>query len=666
MARRDAKPIRWPSLLGKIAFALFVVGTCVAIRSIQPSSSVSAQQNGSAPRAAAARSPSRVRQVANSEPSSTSSQNLESVAASPHEIVAVVNGQRITRKYLARECIRRFGKDVLESLVNRQLILAACAENGIRISTQDVEDEVDRMAAKFSVPTDQWLAMLEDESGLSPMEYRRDVVWPTLALKRLAAEALEVTAADLKQAYESEFGPMVQVRLITAASKSKAEKLHAALAKQPDRFEQLAKEHSEDVNSAAARGLIPPIRRHVGEPELERVAFAMKPGEVSSVIPVAGQYAILKCDRHIPARELGPKQEEVVMAQLKDKISEQKLRSEGKKIFAGLQQRATVVNVYNDPEKSKQMPGVAATVNGKPVTLDYLGEQCLLRHGKAVLDAEINRTLLTQALARRSLQVQKTDLNAEIRRAAESFGYFTSDGKPDMERWLKHIAEQTGKSVDLYVRDAAWPSAALKKLVSTDLTVTEEDMQKSFLANYGERVEVQAIVLSDQRTAHEVFDLARRNPTEKFFGELANQYSIEPVSKANYGQVPPIRMHGGQPALEKEAFELKPDQISGIVAVGDKFILLRCLGRTQPIVDDPKVVEDELKRDIVEKKMRIAMTTEFDRLKESAQIDNFLAKTVQPGRSQVRAGKGQDQEGQNQVQPASFQDKSPRSTRRQP
>ncbi len=492
--------------------------------------------------------------------------------------------------------------------------------------------------------------MLEDESGISPTQYRRDVVWPTLALKRIAAESLEVSAADLEQAYDAEYGPMVQVRMIMSSTKAKAEKLHAAIVAKPERFEQLAKEHSEDVNSAAARGLIPPVRRHVGEPVLEKAAFGLKPGQVSPVISVANQFVILKCDRHIAARELGAKQKESIKLQLKDRIAEQRLRVEGKKIFGRLQSEARVVNVYNDPVKRKQMPGVAATINGKPVTLAQLGEQCILRHGNAVLDAEINRMLLEQSLSRRSLQVQKSDLNAEIVRAAESFGYFTPDGKSDVDRWLKHITEQTGKSVDLYVRDAVWPSAALKKLARTGSdNVTQDDLQKAFLANYGERVEVQAVVVSDQRTAHEVFDLARRNPTEKFFGELAHQYSVEPVSKANFGQVPPIRMHGGQPALEKEAFILQPGQISGVVAIGDAFVVMRCLGRTEPVVEDAKVVESELRLDIAEKKQRIAMTKEFDRLKEAAQVDNFLAKTVQPGKpSSPDTG----------VQQASFTDKS--------
>ena len=83
--------------------------------------------------------------------------------------------------------------------------------------------------------------------------------------------------------------------------------------------------------------------------------------------------------------------------------------------------------------------------------------------------------------------------------------------------------------------------------------------------------------------------------------------------------------------MEKEAFGLKAGDLSGIIAVGDKYIILRCLGRTEPIVQDYKSVETELRNELHEKKLRVAMAEEFDRLKEAAQIDNFLASTSQTG-----------------------------------
>ena len=83
--------------------------------------------------------------------------------------------------------------------------------------------------------------------------------------------------------------------------------------------------------------------------------------------------------------------------------------------------------------------------------------------------------------------------------------------------------------------------------------------------------------------------------------------------------------------VEEEAFRLKAGEQSGIIGVGDKFVIMRCLGRTKPVVADFAAAKDELTKDIGEKKLRLAMAAEFDRLKESAQIDNFLASTSQPG-----------------------------------
>ncbi len=551
--------------------------------------------------------------------------------ATKPKVVAVVNRQTITREQLGKECIRRFGKKVLESEVNKHLILQACHAKGIKITNGDINDEIQRMAQKFSLPVDRWLEMLRQERDITVNEYKRDIVWPTLALRKLAAGKTEVTDTEIKKAYTSQYGPAVQVRLIVSRSKTKAQKLHQAATRSPDQFDRLAKDQSEDENSAATRGLIPPIRRYAGDSRVEAAAFALKPGQVSPIVETAGQFLIMKCERHIPAQELSREQKTMAVAQIKDKLTEKKLRNAASGMFAQLQAKATIVNVLNDKETARQHPGVAAIVNGREISLEHLAEQCILRQGEVVLDGEINRAVLSQALKRRSQTVEKKDLQDEIRLAAMTYGSVTSEGTADVDSWLKKVTTEGDVTVDTYVRDAVWPSAALKKLAGGAVKISEEDIKKGFAANYGERVEVLAIVLSSQRTAHEVFDLARKNPSEKFFGELAHQYSSEPVSRSNYGQVPPIRKFGGQPMVEEEAFQLKPGEISGVLAVGDKFIILRCLGRTKPVVENLETVKSELVKDIREKKMRIAMSREFDRLKEKSQIDNFLAKTTSTG-----------------------------------
>jgi parvulin-like peptidyl-prolyl isomerase len=553
-------------------------------------------------------------------------------AATVPQVVATVNGQPIARQELADECLRTYGADVLESIVNKHLIWQACQAQGVTITDQDVEDEIGRMAAKFGLAPGRWLGLLQQERDITPEQYRREIIWPALALRRLAAQEIVVSPEELREAMETEFGPRVKVRAITVGSKQRADELRALAVTQPEQFGALAKEHSED-QSASVHGLIPPIRKHVGDENIERTAFSLKEGEISPVIAVANQYVILQCEKQLPETYIAPQFRADAENRIRDRVQDQKLRMQAATLFQRLQDAAQVVNVYNDATLRKQLPGVAATINGQKISVEQLAEECIIRNGKAVLDGEINRRLLQQALKAKGQQVTEDDIDQEIARAADAYGYLQPDGTPDIQRWLQDVTKEEGTTIELYVRDAVWPSVALKKLVNQQVEVTEDDIQKGFVSNYGPRVEVLAIVLTDHRQAQKVWEMARDNPTDQFFGELAHQYSVDAVSRENFGRVPPVRQFGGRPELEKEAFGLKPGELSGIVASEDNYIIMRCTGHTTPVVANLDAeVRQELVKDIHEKKIRLAMAVEYDRLRAAAQVENYLAGTFQSPR----------------------------------
>ena len=546
------------------------------------------------------------------------------------QVMAVVNAEQITRTELGRECIRRYGEEVLESVVNRLLIADSCAKQGIKISDADVSAEIDKIAAKFGLSRDRWLALLRDERGFSEAQYRSEVVWPMIALRQIAAAQIQVTPEELRKAFDSEFGPKVKARLIATDNQQSAAQARQAAIANPANFGELSKQFSSDPGVASAYGVIPPIRKNLGDANLEQVAFSLQPGQISQVVNVANMYYVLKCEEQLPQQRLTSQQQVEQEARLRERIKENKLRVAAGQYFDSVHKQAQIVNIYNDPAKAAQQPGVAATVNGRPISLESLAAECITRHGQDVLDGEINRKVLQQELNRKRLTVDQADIDAEVARAAESYGH-VKDGKPDVKTWLEKVCEAPGATVDLYVRDAVWPSCALKKLIGTKIDVTEDDLKKGFESNFGERVEVLAIVLSDQRQAQKVWEMARNNNTDAFFGELAQQYSIEPASRGNNGKVPPIRRHSGSPLVEQEAFKLKAGELSGIVAVDDQFIILKCQGRTQQVQKDYNAVRGELYKDILEKKQRLLMTKEFDRLKDVAQVDNYLAGTSQTG-----------------------------------
>lgn len=550
------------------------------------------------------------------------SQPLPRPGRPTHNVMALVNGKDISREALVEACVQRFGEDVLESLVNKRLITNHCANHNITVTQAEIDAEIDRMAKRFQLGRDQWLQMLEKERGVTAQEYARDIVWPTLALRKLADKELQVSPEEIQKAYEREFGPMVRARLIAVSDGAKARQIHAQLVANPESFAKAAIEHSEDVNSASIGGLIQPIRRHVGDPAIEAEAFRLQPGQISSIIQVAQQFIILKCDEQLQAQPMPLAQ---VQERLVERIKEEKLRDAATGIFEKVQKTAVVKNVYNDPALSKTMPGVVATVNGDRITMQELGAECLLRHGEEVLEGEISRTLLEQELQATGVNVTQEDLDAEMRHAAELGGVVDAQGNADLPKWIETVVAEQGVSKERYLRDSVWPSAALKKLSAKDVQVTEEDIAKGFEANYGERVRCRAIVLGNQRRAQEVWNKARQNPSLEYFGDLAAEYSVEPTSKALRGEVPPLGRYGGQETLEKEAFTLQNGELSKVIQMGDKFIILRCEGRTERMNIDLKDVRDILQRDIFEKKLRMAMGEKFEEINSRARVDNYLA-----------------------------------------
>jgi|TARA_B110000263_G_scaffold3559_1_gene2983 parvulin-like peptidyl-prolyl isomerase len=544
-------------------------------------------------------------------------------------VVAEVNNQQIKRNQLAQACLDRYGKEVLESFLNKKLIQQACKQHNIEISEQDVMAEIARMAKKFGLSTERWLLMLKQEREIDPTQYRNEIIWPTLALRQLAAEQIQVTQEQLDEAFESEFGPKVKVRIIAHSNLQRATALREQAIADPSTFGTLAKDHSEDQASASARGLIPPIRKHVGDPSLEIEVYSLKEGDISKIIEIGNQYVFVKCEKRISSTYVAPQFRKDAESRLRDQITENHLRSYSATIFQELQDAAKITTLYDKPSMKDSHPGIVAMLNGQQITVRDLAEECIKRYGTDVLEGEINRQLLEQHLTAANKTVEQQDLHDEIARAAVSRGYETVDGKADVNAWLKDVTKQDGVTVSIYVKDAVWPSVALKKLVHDSINITTADRQKAFEANYGERVEILAIVLNNQRRANMVWELANNNSTDYFFGELATQYSIEPVSRANQGKVPPVRLHGGQPVLEEEAFSLATGELSGIVAVGGKYIIMRCLGRTVPVVDELEDVRVELDSYLLERKLHAAMTTKFDAIRDSANIINYM-RPIQP------------------------------------
>ena len=266
---------------------------------------------------------------------------------------ARVNGDSITYEALAQECIERHGKEVLENMVNRLIIQQECARRGLTVSEAEVDQEIVEISKKFGLALDQWYKMLQAERNLTPAQYRRDVIWPMLALKKLAGKDVEITREMIELAYEDNYGPRVKARMIVLDNIRRATEIWEKAKKSPDDFESLARDYSMEPNSRALGGVIPPIRKNSGAHEnLRKAAFTMKePGELSGVLQVGpSQYAILKfegltepVDHNIADVE----------AQLHADLTEREVQRMVGETFEKLQQQARVDNFLTGESRGR-------------------------------------------------------------------------------------------------------------------------------------------------------------------------------------------------------------------------------------------------------------------------------------------------------------------------
>ncbi len=275
------------------------------------------------------------------------------------EVLARVDKDSITYDTVAEECVKRYGREVLDDLIHRLIIQQACEANQINVSEQEISDEIGRIAKRFHLDVNQWLQMLQAERNISPIQYRQSVIFPMLALKKLAGEEVDVTEKDINEAFVRNYGPRVKARMIMFDNQRRAQAGWDQLKNNPDDFETLAAKLSIDPNSRALGGQIPPIPRFNGNEQLENAAFRLKKDEISGVIEVGpSRYVVLKCEGRT---EPVVTDIDEVKSVLYDELKESKIQADVAKIFEKLK-KETIVDNYltqtsNRPERNASASG---------------------------------------------------------------------------------------------------------------------------------------------------------------------------------------------------------------------------------------------------------------------------------------------------------------------
>jgi len=308
--------------------------------------------------------------------------------------IAIVNGEFITRQQLADACVAKKGSEILDTLISRLLIEQEMKRKKMEITANEIDAEIDRVAMDVGhVSREVWLRSLDKERGISPATYARDIIYPSLALRKLAEPKVQVTEQDLKDAFEANFGPRLRCRMIMTNDIRKASEIWDEAKKNPAGFEKMAQEKSLDSATRSFGGLLPdPIARHAvprevsdaaftqlvdGDPADKNPAHRPKDGDITGPIQVnEGAWVILKREA-LAVGKSGSLNDPQVKNMLSVQMFDVKLQDAIKTLYNDLMDAAAIENKLTGQFKEgheKQQPEYQAAFDQSVKRMSVAGE----------------------------------------------------------------------------------------------------------------------------------------------------------------------------------------------------------------------------------------------------------------------------------------------------
>lgn len=229
----------------------------------------------------------------------------QSVVDTDKDVVAIVNGQKITRQDLSNLLIDTYGEDALEVLIRRALIYQEAEKEGINVTATEVEQKLKKLVSteiedlmrinriKDKADLEKELAKVGasfeqfEEKLLKKMRKQAEV---EILAEKIMTKTIAITEEDLQKAYDLEYGEKIEASQIVFKSRRDAEEALKKLRAGAD-FETLAKNESIDRASAVKGGKMQPFSP---KDTVGKEVASLKIGELSDIIKTDYGYHIMK------------------------------------------------------------------------------------------------------------------------------------------------------------------------------------------------------------------------------------------------------------------------------------------------------------------------------------------------------------------------------------
>ncbi|WP_062236667.1 peptidylprolyl isomerase [Fictibacillus sp. FJAT-27399] len=192
----------------------------------------------------------------------------------------------ITKDEFYNELKAQYGDQVLKQMVDNKLL-----EKEYKVTDKEIDNEIAKIKKQLG-SEDQFKQALQ-QNGIKNEKDLRKLVKTQLLNKKAATDGIKVTDAEMKKVFNEKYKEEVKASHILVDDAKTAKEVKAKLDKGED-FAKLAEKYSKDPGSKSKGGDLGYFGKGQMVPEFDKVAFKLKPGQVSDPVKSQFGYHIIK------------------------------------------------------------------------------------------------------------------------------------------------------------------------------------------------------------------------------------------------------------------------------------------------------------------------------------------------------------------------------------
>jgi parvulin-like peptidyl-prolyl isomerase len=291
------------------------------------------------------------------------------------EIAAKVNGDIITRGELERkrvdaeaeakrqglsgarlaDAMREFNQNLLMQEIDQLLLVQKAKDLNINVDNEVAKRLADIQVQNKKPNPDEFQAWIREQTGMPFEDFKDRMKREALTQRVIGQEVMRqiiIPEPDMQKYYDEHKKDFVreeqvfisQILISTegknpqqaAAAEKKANDI-VAKAKKGDKFSDLARDNSDDVETAKSGGYVGAMKRGIMDKSIEDLAFAGKKNDVIGPIKRSQGFLILKVEEHFNS---GQASFEEVKNEVQDILSRPKVDAKAREFLSKLREEA--------------------------------------------------------------------------------------------------------------------------------------------------------------------------------------------------------------------------------------------------------------------------------------------------------------------------------------